>query len=115
MKLTPSSTVRRSTALASSRLAGSPQIPSPVTRMAPNPRRLTVRSPPTAVVPAAPALFCSGNRRAYPLSIVEGGRPYRGNNLPRSPRPGGPTPPTYNHMGVNGVGGEEGDRIFQGL
>src|ERR1700754_2814439 len=60
MKLTPSSTARRRTALASSRLGGSPQMPSPVIRMAPNPRRLTVRSPPMSIVPAA-AATCSLN------------------------------------------------------
>ncbi len=51
MKLIPSSTTRRSTALATSRSGGSPQIPLPVMRMAPNPMRLTVRSPPTSIVP----------------------------------------------------------------
>jgi hypothetical protein len=55
MKLTPSSTARRNTAFASSRSAGWPQIPSPVIRMAPKPRRLTVRSPPTSIVPAIAA------------------------------------------------------------
>src|SRR2546423_14910493 len=35
-----------------SRSAGSPQIPSPVTRMAPNPIRFGVRSPPMANDPA---------------------------------------------------------------
>ncbi len=39
MKLTPSSMERRSTASASSRSSGSPQMPSPVIRIAPNPRR----------------------------------------------------------------------------
>ncbi len=55
MKLTPSSIARRNTAFASSRSAGGPQMPSPVIRMAPKPRRLTVRSPPTSIVPAIPA------------------------------------------------------------
>src|SRR4029453_7012520 len=55
MKLTPSSIARRNTAFASSRSAGGPQMPSPVIRMAPKPRRLTVRSPPTSIVPAFPA------------------------------------------------------------
>ncbi len=56
MKLTPSSTARRSTACASSRSGGSPQIPRPVIRIAPNPRRLTVRSPPMSIVPASAAV-----------------------------------------------------------
>src|SRR5262249_6765271 len=55
MKLTPSSMARLSTALAWSRSAGSPQIPGPVRRMAPNPSRLTVRSPPMSIVPASAA------------------------------------------------------------
>src|ERR1700736_1397474 len=56
MKVTPSSTARRSTRLHSSGSAGSPQMPGPVRRMAPKPIRLTVRSSPSAVVPAAAAL-----------------------------------------------------------
>ena len=56
MKLTPSSTTRRSVAMAWSRLGGSPQMPLPVIRIAPNPRRLTVRSPPMSMVPAAAAV-----------------------------------------------------------
>src|SRR5438046_1782944 len=46
MKLTPSSRARRKTFFAPSRSGGQPQIPSPVRRIAPNPRRLTKRSPP---------------------------------------------------------------------
>src|SRR5947209_3290317 len=46
MRLTPSSTARRKTFFAFSRSGGQPQIPSPVSRIAPNPSRLTVRSPP---------------------------------------------------------------------
>src|SRR6059036_1002563 len=46
MKLTPSSTARRKTFFALSRSGGQPQIPSPVRRIAPKPRRLTNRSPP---------------------------------------------------------------------
>src|SRR6266487_6926576 len=56
MKLTPSSTARRSVALAWSASGGSPQMPSPVTRIAPNPIRATTRSPPISMVPAAAAL-----------------------------------------------------------
>src|SRR6266704_3533109 len=62
MKLTPSSTTRRSVAMAWSRLSGSPQMPGPVIRMAPNPSRLTVRSPPTSMVPAAAAVGCASTR-----------------------------------------------------
>src|ERR1700759_1350071 len=62
MKLTPSSTTRRSVAMAWSRLGGSPQIPGPGIRMAPNPGRLTVRSPPTSMVPAAAAVGCASTR-----------------------------------------------------
>src|SRR5438552_6759029 len=46
MKLTPSSTARRKTFFAFSRSGGQPQIPSPVSRIAPKPSRLTNRSPP---------------------------------------------------------------------
>src|SRR5215469_13881949 len=55
MKLTPSSTTRRSVVLARSRSGGSPQMPEPVIRMAPKPSRRTVRSPPISMVPAAAA------------------------------------------------------------
>src|SRR5712664_612335 len=51
MKLTPSSTARRKTFLAFSRSGGQPQIPSPVSRIAPNPSRLTNRSRPTKMFP----------------------------------------------------------------
>src|SRR2546429_4137395 len=51
MKLTPSSTARRRTAIAAAGFLGGPQIPSPVIRMAPKPRRLTVSSPPSEIVP----------------------------------------------------------------
>src|SRR5207249_11668163 len=47
MKLTPSSSARRKTFFAPSRSGGQPQIPSPVNRIAPNPSRLTSRSPPS--------------------------------------------------------------------
>src|ERR1700726_1770641 len=56
MKLMPSSNARRSTRLHSSRSAGSPQMPSPVIRMAPNPNRLTGMSPPMSIVPASAAV-----------------------------------------------------------
>src|SRR5947208_13259874 len=46
MKFTPTSTARRKTFFAFSRSGGQPQIPSPVSRIAPNPSRLTNRSPP---------------------------------------------------------------------
>src|SRR5437588_9799944 len=51
MKLTPSSTARRRTAIAAAGSLGGPQIPSPVIRMAPKPRRCTVSSPPSEIVP----------------------------------------------------------------
>src|SRR5207249_7149752 len=50
MKLTPSSTARRKTFFAFSRSGGQPQIPSPVSRIAPKPSRLTSRSPPNSNV-----------------------------------------------------------------
>src|SRR3984885_1266548 len=50
MKLTPSSIARFSTLRASARSFGSPQIPEPVIRMAPNPSRWMVKSPPSAKV-----------------------------------------------------------------
>src|SRR6266496_3343636 len=66
MKLTPSSTARRKTFFAFSRLGGQPQIPSPVRRIAPDPSRLTNTSPPNKnvfwllLVLALPAatIFC---------------------------------------------------------
>src|SRR5205823_5575019 len=64
MKLTPSSTARRKTFFAFSRSGGQPQIPSPVRRIAPNPSRLTKRSPPNSnvesrVCAAAAKIFCN--------------------------------------------------------
>src|SRR5258708_39590500 len=56
MKVTSSSPARRSAALARSQSGGSPQIPGPVIRIAPNPTRFTVRSPPTSILPAASAV-----------------------------------------------------------
>src|SRR4029077_21244180 len=46
IKFAPSSTARRNTLSAFSRSGGQPQIPSPVSRIAPNPSRLTDKSPP---------------------------------------------------------------------
>ena len=46
IKFTPSSTARRKTLRAFSRSGGQPHMPSPVRRIAPNPSRLTGRSPP---------------------------------------------------------------------
>ena len=51
MSVVPNSTHLRSTATASVRSAGGPQIPLPVMRIAPNPRRWTGRSPPSRNVP----------------------------------------------------------------
>src|ERR1700709_1542358 len=70
MKLMPSSTTRRSVAMAWSRLGGSRQIPGPVIRMAPKPRRLTVRSPPTSMVPAAAAVQDVGGSAMGWLLVV---------------------------------------------
>src|SRR3954453_10322744 len=56
MKFTPSSTARCSTRLHSSGSSGSPQTPSPVSRMAPKPSRWTVSSPPMSKLPAAAAI-----------------------------------------------------------
>src|SRR4051812_18530337 len=71
MKLTPSSTARRRTRLASSRSLGSPRMYSPVIRIAPNPRRLTVKSPPTSIVPAAAAgdVLTSGSSASLSHSL----------------------------------------------
>src|SRR6478609_7687339 len=57
MKSTPSSTARRTTVRATSRSAGSPQMPGPVMRMAPKPSRLTVPRSLMSKVPAAPTLM----------------------------------------------------------
>src|SRR3954471_14646577 len=46
MRLMPSCTARRSTRTHSSRSSGSPQIPGPVSRIAPKPRRRTSSWPP---------------------------------------------------------------------
>src|SRR5207249_12303086 len=51
MRLTPSSTARRNTAIASRASRGSPQMTRPVSRMAPKPRRWTGSSPPRRNVP----------------------------------------------------------------
>src|SRR6266853_1815793 len=52
MKLTSSSTARRRTASAPFRSFGGPQMPSPVRRIAPKPRRWTEISPPSEIFPA---------------------------------------------------------------
>src|SRR5438552_14360302 len=63
MKLTSSSTAHRKTFFAFSRSGGQPQIPSPVNRIAPNPSRSTVISPPNRNVDlvAAAAVTSFGN------------------------------------------------------
>src|SRR6476660_322100 len=92
MKLMPSSTTRRSVAMAWSRLGGSPQIPGPVIRMAPNPSRLTVRSPPTSMVPAAPAVGCAFTRyllvlgASFSRPLLPRGRGGRNGRSPRDAR-----------------------------
>src|SRR3954467_9528579 len=60
MWLTPSSTARRRTAWARSTPAGRPQMPGPVSRMAPKPRRLTSSSPAIPNVPEAVAVGMAG-------------------------------------------------------
>src|SRR6267143_1545301 len=52
MKLISSSTARRRTDKAALRSFGGPQIPSPVRRIAPKPRRCTEISPPSETSPA---------------------------------------------------------------
>src|SRR5215813_14128160 len=52
MKLTSNSTARRRTANAPALSLGGPQIPSPVIRIAPKPRRWTESSPPKDTSPA---------------------------------------------------------------
>src|SRR5258708_13200310 len=74
MKSTLSSIARRSAAFACSRFGGSPQMPSPVTRIAPKPRRCTVRSPPMLIVPAADASGCPLIDILLSLSDPHGGR-----------------------------------------
>ena len=55
--------------MARSRLGGSPQMPAPVIRMAPNPSRFTVRSPPTSMVPAAAAVGCAFTRHLLLVTV----------------------------------------------
>src|SRR5690625_4516790 len=56
MKFTPSSGTRRNIRRHSRGSSGSPQMPSPVTRMAPKPRRWTGNSPPSLNSPAGETL-----------------------------------------------------------
>src|SRR5712692_10806782 len=58
MKLIPNSTARHKTRMAPARSAGSPQIPFPVIRIAPQPNRVTRRSFPIMNSPALPASSC---------------------------------------------------------
>jgi hypothetical protein len=55
-EVTPSSTAQRSTARASFRSGGSPGCLGWLRRIAPKPRRLTVKSPRTSTVPASAAV-----------------------------------------------------------
>src|SRR5215467_10539797 len=57
MRSTPSSTVRRSSLIASTRSRGSPHIPGPVIRIAPNPSRVTAVRPPSKNTPLAAAVL----------------------------------------------------------
>src|SRR5580704_16267403 len=65
MKLTPRATALRRTRTASFLSLGSPQTPLPVIRIAPNPSRLTLRSPPIRNWPA----FAAGS--SFHLSIAD--------------------------------------------
>src|SRR5271169_1308976 len=65
MKLTPNSMARRRTAIALAGSLGGPQIPSPVRRMAPKPRRLTVSSPPSERVP-----LLAADRLVFAFSFI---------------------------------------------
>src|SRR4030095_8267165 len=77
MKLTPSSVARRRTASAPSCSLWRPQIPSPVRRMAPKPRRLTVSSPPSETVPLEPASGVLGLLFMFILQSIRGEMPAR--------------------------------------
>src|SRR5256885_1558050 len=76
MRLMPRSTARRRTAMASSRSSGGPQMPSPVMRMAPKPRRRTVRSPrvmvSSRVVVGMPRFY--PRPPSYPSALADLGR-----------------------------------------
>ena len=65
IKLTPSSTLRRRTRTAESGSLGGPQIPSPVMRMAPKPRRRTLNSPHSAKVP----VWVAGGLSVFPPAV----------------------------------------------
>src|SRR5882762_9298316 len=67
MRLSPSSTARRRTRRHSSGSAGSPQIPSPVRRMEPKPRRRTVGPSPIRKVPVASSVSGSAVRGTSPV------------------------------------------------
>src|SRR3954453_18501715 len=69
MWLTPSSPARRRTACAVSTSSGRPQMPGPVRRIAPKPRRLTSISPAIAKVPEAVAV---GMARGLPSEPGQG-------------------------------------------
>src|SRR4051812_783833 len=78
MKSMPSWGSRFRTAIALSWSGGSPQIPSPVMRIAPYPRRVTSRSPPILKVPDAVAVVVMGprvprRRASYPARAMTAG------------------------------------------
>ena len=66
IKFAPSSTARRRTLRAFSLSGGQPQIPSPVSRIAPNPSRLTDKSPPMLKVGLSPAEAAAKSVAALP-------------------------------------------------
>src|SRR3954466_14716034 len=79
MKSTPSSTARRTTRMHSARSVGSPQMPEPVSRMAPKPSRCTVLPAISnvpdlfAVISSMPSsLLLGGSRRSQCPSLVGG-------------------------------------------
>src|SRR6478672_11441135 len=69
MKVTPSSTARRSTRIASSWSRGSPHTPGPGICMAPYPNRATGKSPPMANCPLARA-GCTARSLTMTLPLV---------------------------------------------
>jgi len=69
-----SSTARCNTRIASGRLEGSPQIPSPVIRIAPNPRRFTRRSPPIENSPLLRTPSCASRFARHRLTAAPAAR-----------------------------------------
>src|SRR5438105_9696086 len=70
MRLIPNSTARCRTAIASEWLAGSPQMPAPVSRIVPKPSRRTGMSPPIKNVPLASAGRAVDRREDRTVSVI---------------------------------------------